>query len=334
MTTQIIAKVPLGLHWPTLDPFLFCAHHDDRYPAGDGALAPAESVEDRPLGSDFSGRDGWSMYHGRRVPGFPAHPHRGFETVSIARRGFIDHADSMGAHARFGEGDVQWMTAGNGVVHSEMFPLRNTDAPNRTELFQIWLNLPAASRRADAYFTMFWSEDVPALEAEGARVSLIAGSIGGLTAPAPPPSSWASDPRGDVVILTIRLEPGASWTLPAAKSNATRTLYFFDGDRVEMAGESIGPRTGVQLDAGATVPISNSGTSVAELLLLQGNPIGEPVVHHGPFVMSSQGEIHETIREYQRTQFGGWPWPTVDPVHGNRGRFAVHADGRSEEPGG
>lgn len=334
MSSPIIAKVPLGLHWPTLDPFLFCAHHDDRYPAGDGALAPAEPIDGRSIGSDFSGRNGWSMYHGSRVPGFPAHPHRGFETVTIARRGYIDHADSMGAHARFGEGDVQWMTAGNGVVHSEMFPLRNEDGPNHTELFQIWLNLPAASRRADAYFTMFWSEDVPTLEADGARVSVVAGAAGGLNPPAPPPSSWASDPRGEVVILTIRLEPGASWTLPANVAEATRTLYLFAGDAVTMAGESIGPRTGVQLDAGVEVPIRNTGEVVAELLLLQGRPIGEPVVHHGPFVMSSQAEIHETIRDYQRTQFGGWPWPVADPVHGARGRFAVHADGREEVPGG
>ncbi|MBT5191799.1 MAG: pirin family protein, partial [Rhodospirillaceae bacterium] len=95
--------MPLGTHWPTLDPFLFCAYHNDAYPPGDEHMAPAASLAGRAIGQDFSGQDGWSMYHGDSIPGFPQHPHRGFETVTVARRGFIDHADSMGACARFGE---------------------------------------------------------------------------------------------------------------------------------------------------------------------------------------------------------------------------------------
>ena len=86
------------------------------------------------------------MCHGERVPGFPQHPHRGFETVTVARKGLIDHSDSLGAKARFGEGDVQWMTAGRGIVHSEMFPLLQRNAPNPTEFFQIWLNLHAKGK--------------------------------------------------------------------------------------------------------------------------------------------------------------------------------------------
>ena len=334
MTSTILARVPLGQQWPTLDPFLFCAHHDDKYPRGDGALGPASDLAGRTIGSDFSGRGGWSMYHGDRVPGFPAHPHRGFETVTIARRGFIDHADSMGAHARFGQGDVQWMTAGEGVVHSEMFPLLDEENSNHTELFQIWLNLPAAQRRAEAHFTMFWSEQVPELTTDGARVSVVAGSLGTLTAPPPPPSSWASNPQGEVVILTLRLEPGSSWSIPPASADAGRTLYFFAGDSVQVADEPVGPRSGVQLLPQAEIRVANDGSEVAELLLLQGKPIGEPVVHHGPFVMSTQAEIHETMQDYRETGFGGWPWPSSAPVHGSSGRFAVHADGRREEPTG
>ena len=332
MTSPILAGVPLGLHWPTLDPFLFCAHHNDRYPRGDGALGPAASLAGRALGSDFSGEQGWSMYHGERVPGFPSHPHRGFETVTIARKGLIDHADSMGAHARFGQGDVQWMTAGNGVVHSEMFPLVDEENPNHTELFQIWLNLPASQRRADAYFTMFWADQIPELNEDGVRVSVVAGSVGSLAAPTPPPSSWASNPDGGVVILTLRLEPGAAWSIPAAAPDVGRTLYFFAGDAVSIADEAIDSRTGAQLIPDREVRVQNTGSEPAEMLLLQGRPIGEPVVHHGPFVMSTQAEIHETIRDYQRTGFGGWPWPSNAPVHGASGRFAVHADGRREEP--
>ncbi|HAP75488.1 MAG TPA: pirin, partial [Acidimicrobiaceae bacterium] len=108
----IAQRVPLGFQWPTADPFLFCVHHLDLYPEGDGRFAPAASLAGRNIGNDFEPKDGWRMYHGSTVPGFPEHPHRGFETVTFARKGFIDHSDSMGAAARFGRGDVQWMTAG------------------------------------------------------------------------------------------------------------------------------------------------------------------------------------------------------------------------------
>ena len=152
---------PLEFQWETVDPFLFCVHHDDAYPRANARLGPEATLGGRELGQDFSRKDGWSMYHGTVVPGFPAHPHRGFETVTIVRRGLIDHSDSLGAAARYGGGDVQWLTAGSGVVHSEMFPLLERDAPNPVELFQIWLNLPTASKMAAPYFTMFWSERIP-----------------------------------------------------------------------------------------------------------------------------------------------------------------------------
>ena len=120
----IVAVTPLGFPWPTHDPFLFCVHHDDPYPAGNERLGPAASLAGRNLGQDFEGKDGWRMYHGEVVPGFPQHPHRGFETVTVVRRGLLDHSDSLGATARYGDGDVQWLTAGGGIVHAEMFPLR------------------------------------------------------------------------------------------------------------------------------------------------------------------------------------------------------------------
>ena len=160
-TDPVLQAVPLGAQWPTIDPFLFCAHHDDAYPAGTDALGPDAELTGREIGADFAGVDGWNMYHGQVVPGFPQHPHRGFETVTYVRRGFIDHADSLGAAARFGRGDVQWLTAGKGVVHSEMFPLLDSEGPNDLELFQIWLNLPADDKMAEPYFTMLWHDDIP-----------------------------------------------------------------------------------------------------------------------------------------------------------------------------
>src|SRR5688500_1055829 len=149
---------PLGFPWETRDPFLFCVNHDDRYPAGNEVLGPASSLAGRDLGQDFEPSEDWRMYHGRRVPGFPAHPHRGFETVTIVRRGLVDHSVSLGATARYGHGDVQWLTAGRGIQHSEMFPLLRQDAPNHLELFQIWLNLPRADKMVEPHFTMFWAD--------------------------------------------------------------------------------------------------------------------------------------------------------------------------------
>lgn len=159
-TDPVLQEVSLGSQWPTIDPFPFCAHHLDHYPAGSDQLGPAVPIDDRQIGQDFAGVDGWNMYHGSVVPGFPQHPHRGFETVTFVRRGLIDHADSLGATARFGRGDVQWLTAGRGVVHSEIFPLVDPDGPNDLHLFQIWLNLPASDKLVDPYFTMLWSEDI------------------------------------------------------------------------------------------------------------------------------------------------------------------------------
>src|SRR5262245_16652702 len=218
MPGAVLQTVPLGFQWPTLDPFLFCVHHDDAYPAGDERLAPAVPVDDRDLGVDFSASDGWRMYHGADVPGFPQHPHRGFETVTFVRQGLIDHSDSLGAAARYGRGDVQWLTAGGGIVHAEMFPLLDRDERNPLELFQIWVNLPAADKMAEPHFTMLWDETIPrhvVRDADGrtAEITVIAGALAGLEPPSPPPDSWASKPDSDVAIWHVVLDPGAHWMM-------------------------------------------------------------------------------------------------------------------------
>ena len=338
MTEIVLSVVPLSFVWQTDDPFLFCVHHRDDYPAGDGALGPRASLEGRRIGQDFGGRDGWNMYHGQVVPGFPQHPHRGFETVTLVRRGFVDHADSLGATGRFGGGDAQWMTAGKGVVHSEMFPLVHPDADNPLELFQIWLNLPSSDKLVDPHYTMFWAEDVPRVTSkdEGGRrteVTVVAGSLGDAVPPPPPPKSWASRARSDVAIWTIRMAPNAAWTAPPASAGTRRTLYFFEGEGLSVAGRSIPPRSGVSVLAEAPLALQ-AGPTGAELLLLQGRPIGEPVAHHGPFVMNTRDELRQAFDEYHRTRFGGWPWDRDDPVHApTDGRFARHADGRVERTG-
>jgi len=336
MSDSVVKRVrPIGFPWEASDPFLFCAHHDDRYPAGDERLGPAASLDGRRIGQDFAGKDGWSMYHGDVVPGFPRHPHRGFETVTITRRGYVDHSDSLGATARYGEGDVQWLTAGRGIAHAEMFPLLAAGADNPTELFQIWLNLPARNKFAQPHFSMFWNGQIPRRQLrDGAgrvtELRLIAGKLADATPPVPPPDSWAADARADVAIWSLRMEPGAEWQLPANSSGSDRTLYFFAGTGLRVGSRQVPPGTAVRLRPGLPVALT-SGSTETELLLLAGRPIGEPVVARGPFVMNDLAQIAQARTDYQRDQFGGWPWPKSDPVHArDSGRFAIHADGHRE----
>jgi redox-sensitive bicupin YhaK (pirin superfamily) len=340
MSDDVVRRIkPLSFPWETSDPFLFCVHHLDRYPAGNERLGPAASLSGRDLGQDFDPANDWRMYHGEVVPGFPQHPHRGFETVTIVRRGLIDHSDSLGATARFGGGDVQWLTAGKGICHSEMFPLLDSSAGNPLELFQIWLNLPAADKMVEPHFTMLWGQDVPTRRftdeaGRAAEVTVIAGQLGDAQPPPPPPHSWAARPDSDVAIWTIKLAPGARWTLPAAQRTTNRTLYFFVGSALTVAGKPIPRYHGVELRGNAAVPIEN-GPEESELLLLQGRPIAEPVAQYGPFVMNNRAEIQQAFTDYQRTHFGGWPWTSDDPVHAREeGRFARHADGRVERRSG
>ena len=343
--SPVLQVSPLGFPWQTIDPFLFCVYHDDAYPEANAQMGPEASLAGRQLGQDFSRKDGWSMYHGDTVPGFPSHPHRGFETVTIVRKGLVDHSDSLGATARFGGGDVQWLTAGKGIVHSEMFPLLDATAPNPLELFQIWLNLPAGSKMADPHFTMFWSKAIPRFasdDAAGGRteVAVIAGRFGAGNAPepiaplAPPPDSWAAQADADVAIWTLKMTPGAQWTLPAAAGEGTRRmLYFFKGATAFVAGRRVEGPAAIELRADTAVELRNGDEEPSEFLLLQGRPIAEPVAQYGPFVMNTQAEISQALADYRRTQFGGWPFGDPAPVHRrDAARFARHPGGREEIP--
>ncbi len=333
----ILSIEPLGFPWATRDPFLFCVYHSDAYPEGNGEFGPRGTLAGRQLGNDFVPRDGWRMYHGREVPGFPVHPHRGFETVTVVRKGVVDHSDSLGGAGRYGHGDVQWMTAGKGIQHSEMFPLLNPDQPNPLELFQIWLNLPKKSKFVEPYYAMLWKETIPVLNLKDdagrtTRVEVVAGSLEGTDAPAPAPDSWAALKDHEVAIWYIQMDKGAVWTLPPASKAINRTLYFFEGDRLDIQGEAV--LADHQIETEATFPLRlTNGDREGRLLLLQGLPIQEPVANYGPFVMNTMGEIQETIMDYSKTQFGGWPWPRPDMVHpAKKGRFALHPGGSEEVP--
>jgi len=347
---MILERFELGAQWPTVDPFLFVAHHRDAYPHGNTNMGPQAPLTGRRIGMDFDDIDGWNMYHGSSVPGFPQHPHRGFETITYVRQGLIDHSDSMGATARFGRGDTQWMTAGAGVVHAEMFPLVNEDEPNPLELFQIWLNLPSSNKMVEPYFTMNWSEYQARriVESPGGQVELvnIVGTMSAtdadsteirLQAPAPPPDSWAAHPGSQVAITHIQITGNGSVSLdPALSASVNRTLYVFDGEAVCVGvnAERVDSGVGVRVSADQPLLLQGVGASSSvDCLIMQGQPIGEPVAQYGPFVMNDKAELVKAFEDYNRTQFGGWPWPSPDPVHERKAqRFAVHVDGSVERP--
>lgn len=326
----------LSFPWQTQDPFLFCAYHNDNFPKGNGELGPDASLAGRQIGSDFSGKDGWSMYHGQSVPGFPSHPHKGFETITIAEKGLVDHSDSLGAAGRFGDGDVQWMTAGAGVQHSEMFPLLNENKENPLLLFQVWLNLPKASKNVPAYFGMLWHEDIPVVaetdtNGQLSHIKVISGTYKEVTHPSPAPDSFAATPENEVAVWLIEMEPNATLSFPTASEKANRSIYCFQGEGTQIDGRELADGFMAKLHPSEVATLVNGG-STAKFLVLQGRPIGEPVVQHGPFVMNTSEEIRQTIMDYQKTQFGGWPWPSYSHTHEpERGRFALHADGKLEE---
>jgi redox-sensitive bicupin YhaK (pirin superfamily) len=256
----------------------------------------------------------------------------------VVRKGIVDHADSMGAAGRYGNGDVQWMTAGKGVQHSEMFPLINKDKENPMELFQIWLNLPKKSKMADPHFTMLWSDSIPKIVMKDAqnkevKIEVIAGSLMGKSAPPPPPKSWASSPANEVAVWNIRMEAGAKLTLPKASNGVNRMLYFYEGESIIISGQLVPKYHALELNPAHDIVIENKNHK-SRLLLLQGKPINEPVIQYGPFVMNTKEEIHQAFEDYHKTQFGGWPWPKPDQTHPrSEGRFALHADGRKEVKG-
>ena len=292
------------------------------------------------------------MYHGGsgrdNVPGFPHHPHAGMETITTVFKGLCDHSDSLGSVGRFGNGDTQFMTAGAGLSHAEMFPMLHDEesgGENTLSLFQIWLNLPSKSKQAEPGYKMNWSEDTPAWtvpDANGREASVhpIVGQYADKPAPPPPPpASWAADPENEVALWTIEVPEGGTFTVPAAKrgDDINRKLFLYEGS-ASIDGKVFQVDTGVQVKASADVVIEanqGDGNGTCKLLLLQGRPINEPVVQHGPFVANSREGIAAIFEKYQRTRFGGWPHDVDGPVHGDLsvGRFAKYGDGTVEKKG-
>jgi len=335
-----IQPLPSAGPYPTGDPYLFCVYHKDEYPPGNGKMeAPYPGN-----GHDFNPSNPYRMYHGGMIPGFPQHPHRGFETITATIEGIIDHADSAGNSGRYGEGDLQWMTAGEGIVHSEMFPLIKTDDTNTLRFFQIWLNLPAKSKMTKPSFVMHWGPNIPEYTTSDnkAKATIFVGQneyFSGVsnTTNLPPAESWASEKLNDVVLVHITIQPGGKITIPKAKElSVNRSLFYIEGESGMLVDEkAIDKRVFLTLDPkqDCILELPPEHTIAGEFLWLQGKPIDEPVAKYGPFVMNTEKEIHQCFRDYQETGFGGWPWARNDMVFpSDKGRFAMFQGKESYPP--
>ncbi len=227
------------------------------------------------------------------LAGFPSHPHRGFETVTYMLDGNMLHEDSFGHRGEIGPGGVQWMTAGRGIIHSEM----PQQTEGRMRGFQLWLNLPAREKMKPAAYREIPPREIPtAALAEGGEARVIAGTLQqGEVSVSGPIGGLSTEP----LYFDMRLPAGVTATIPIpATHNAF--MYVYDGDAVVGEDARALPfRSAGLLTSGDVVRV-RAGARGAGLLFLAGRPIGEPVVQYGPFVMNSPREIEQAITDYQR----------------------------------
>lgn len=243
---------------------------------------------------DYAGPHDFTSTNDRR--GVGQHPHRGFETVTIVYQGELEHRDSTGAGGLIGPGDVQWMTAANGIIHEEFHSPAFARSGGTLEMVQLWVNLPARDKRAAAGYQTLLSADIPVLQLPGNVGSLrvIAGAYQGLSGPAK--TFTAMD------VWDMQLNAGSTLQLPVA-AGRNAALVVLRGT-VRVNGErDAGPASLVLLEReGEDVAIE--ALERASLLLLSGEPIDEPIVGYGPFVMNTQAEIAESFDDFHSGRFG------------------------------
>jgi redox-sensitive bicupin YhaK (pirin superfamily) len=227
------------------------------------------------------------------IAGFPAHPHRGFETVTYMIDGQMRHEDSLGNRGVIGPGDVQWMTAAHGVIHSEM----PEQTEGRMRGFQLWINLPSREKlKPPAYFEIPSARIPTVALAGGGEIRVIAGEFvqAGATTSGPI-AGLSTRPQ----YFDLRLPAGSAVTVPTPAGHNT-FLYVYEGEAV--VGDDASPlpfRAAGLLTPGDEVTVK-AGARGVRLLLLSGQPIGEPVVQYGPFVMNTRQEIELAVLDYQR----------------------------------
>lgn len=222
------------------------------------------------------------------IAGFPSHPHRGFETVTYMLDGHMLHEDHLGNRGDLVAGGVQWMTAGRGIIHSEM-PQQHE---GRMRGFQLWINLPAAEKMMPAGYRDLAPAEIPEVELEGARVRVVAGEFrhaGAAVAGAV--SGGSTDP----LYLDVALQPSAQLdvSVPAAH---TALVYCFEGG-LTVAGQPLSRGQLAVLDEGTEIALT--AREAGRALVLAARPLGEPVAHYGPFVMNTPAEIEQALRDYR-----------------------------------
>ncbi len=228
--------------------------------------------------------------------GFPLHPHRGIETVTYVLAGEVRHKDTLGNSGSIGAGDLQWMTAGRGIMHEEMPQVR----PEGIAGFQLWVNLPAKMKMTAPRYQDVRSETIPEIKAAGgARVRVIAGRIGGTAGPV---AGIAADP----VYLDVKLPPHSTFAQPVPKGHAA-FAYVFEGKArfVAGGGGDDGPVSHtrlVVLGDGDQVKVVTEGGAV-RFLLVSGKPLREPIARYGPFVMNTREEIEQALRDLRQGTF-------------------------------
>lgn len=232
------------------------------------------------------------------VAGFPAHPHRGFETVTYMLDGHMRHEDHLGNRGELMAGGVQWMTAGRGIIHSEM----PQQVRGRMRGFQLWINLPAAEKMKPPAYRDIQAGDIPVAESgAGVRVKVIAGTLvqDGRNVSGPI-QGLTTDP----VYFDVELSPGAVFRHGLA-SDHNAFIYVYEGEVGvgPAGGRAVLPRQRAGVLSRGTAVEVEAGAAGARLILLAARPIGEPVVQYGPFVMNTQAEIHQAIADYQSGRF-------------------------------
>ena len=225
------------------------------------------------------------------LKGFPWHPHRGIETITYVTKGDVEHGDSLGNTGVISSGDVQWMTAGSGIIHQEM---PKGDANGAMHGFQLWANLPAAQKMMTPRYRGITADQIPAVELEnGVQVKVIAGSIGG-----------AKGPMDDIVIdpeyFDCTVPTGQTFTHET--DPAYTAFIYVIGGKGSTDSQAIENGTLVLFDAGDHVAISAANEHL-RLLLLTGKPLNEPVAWRGPIVMNTQAELETAFREYHEGTF-------------------------------
>jgi len=234
-----------------------------------------------------------------QATGFPDHPHRGFETVTYVLEGAMEHRDSQGNHGIIGPGDVQWMTAGSGLVHSEMPGAELTKNGGRLQGFQLWVNLPRKDKMVAPRYQDVAAARLPVAqtEAKDVQVKVIAGESQGRHA--------ALETRTPILFLHATLQPGASLEQPVPGTYSA-FAYVIDGESRMGPENNRVPEGHVAVFAksGDVVRLSNSASVPLNVLLIGGAPLGEPVARYGPFVMNTKAELHQAVEDYRNGRMG------------------------------